>query len=156
MSDRTITKQQQQGELASSGLGNARKQVGEMNEETFIFDLDADAAQAERGITCRKPFIVKAVEVTPSTSLAAHASAYVTYTAQKRPAADLASPVSVAAFDTATVGSNVSLTAWTKYAAAITAANRKFAKGDVLTFKSAETGAPVSPLGTVAVTVEYI
>lgn len=158
MSDRKIIKDQDQGVLNSSGLVNPRKAVGELNEETFVFDLDADAGQAERGITCRKPFVVRAVEVTPSTALAAHASNYVTYTARKRPASALGTPVTVAAFDTATGGSNVSLVAWTKVAAPLstTVANRKFAVGDVLSFLSAETGSPTSPIGTVAVTVEYL
>ncbi len=156
MSDRTIIKHSEQGEFASSKLGNTKKAIGEKNEETFVFDLDADASQAERGITCAKPFVVKSVVVTPSSALAAHASNYVTYTARKRPAGALGSPVTVATFDTATGGASVSLAAWTKQAAPISVTNRKFAAGDVLSFLSTETGTPTSPIGTVAVTVEYI
>ncbi|MBX3198242.1 MAG: hypothetical protein KF894_08865 [Labilithrix sp.] len=157
MSDRDIIKKQDQGVLNSSGLANPRKAIGELNEETFVFDLDADAGQAERGITCRKPFVVRAVELTPSTALAAHASNYTTFTARKRPAGALGTPATVAALSTNSSG-GVSLVAWTKAAMPLsaTAADRKFAVGDVLTVLSAETGTPTSPIGTVAVTVEYL
>lgn len=156
--DRTITKQIEQGELASQGLARPKKAVGEKNEETFIFDLDADAAQAERGITCRKPFKVKGIDLTPSSALAAHAANYNTYDVQKRPSAALGAPVSVGTTNTNTAGANVSLVAWTKVSIPLSAtvANRKFAIGDVLTVKSTETGTPASPLGTIAITVEYI
>lgn len=156
--DRTIIKQTEQGELVSQGLAQPKKAVGEKNEETFIFDLDADASQGERGITCRKPFKVKAIDLTPSSALAANGTSYVTYDVQKRPAGALGTPVSVGATNTNTAGANVSLVAWTKQSIPLSAtlANRKFAVGDVLTVKSTETGTPASPIGTVAVTVEYI
>lgn len=158
ISDRTKAKNKAKGDLVCAGLSDPDTVVEQDNQRTFVFDLDADAAQAERGFPCQRPFVVKSVDILPSTALAAHASAYTTYTVQKRPSAALGTPVSVAAFDTATGGSNVSLVAWTKYSVPLsaTAANLKFAVGDVLTFKSAETSTPTSPLGTVSVTVEYI
>lgn len=158
-SDRKKIKDQQKGVfLTAAAISSPNTEVEKLHEEVFVFDLDADASQAERGVPCLKAFKVKSVVVLPSTDLAAHATAYVTYTTQKRPSAALGTPVSVAAFDTATGGSNVSLTAWTAYSVTLTTtlANRKFAVGDVLTFKSAETSTPTSPLGRVAITVEYI
>jgi hypothetical protein len=156
--DRTKFKKWLHSILAAVGLGDAWDTVKKINEEVILLEIDADASLAERGFTCVKPFIVKSIDITPSTDLAAHASAYVTYTAQKRPVAALGTPVPVATFDTATGGSNVSLTAWTKKSMTLTStvSNRKFAAGDVFTFKAAETSTPTSPIGTVAVTVEYI
>lgn len=157
--DRDKIKAQQKGTFKSAaGISSPDAETAKLHEETFLFDLDADASQAERGIPCLKAFKIKSIDIVPSSDLAAHATAYVTYTAQKRPSAALGTPVTVASFDTATGGSNVSLTAWTKQTMTLstTYSYRVFAVGDVFTFKSAETSTPTSPLGRVAVTVEYI
>lgn len=157
--DREILKNQQLGAVVTApAISDPRTAISEVHEETFVFDLDADASQAERGLPCLKAYKVKSIKLLPSSSLAAHATAYVTYTVQKRPTGDLTTPVEVAAFDTATGGDNVSLTAWTEYELTLssTTSYLQFAVGDVLTFKSAESSIPTNPIGTVSVTVEYI
>lgn len=143
--------------LTAAGISNAETAIEQANEETFEFGVTADADQVERGLVCVKAFKVKSCIVTPTTALAAHASAYITQTVGKRDGAGGAA-VTVATFDTATGGSNVSLAAFVPYTLTLSAtlANRVFAVGNVLTFKSLETSTPVTPLCIMAVTVEYV
>lgn len=158
-SDRKLIKNYQRGQVkVITGIVDPLGEVGRCHQETFLFPIaTASTDEPERGIVCTKAFRVKSSIFTPSALLAANGSAYVTYSVQKRDGAGGAA-VSVAATDTNTAGANVSLAAFTPVTATPTTtdANLVFAVGNVLTFKSVKTSTPTSPIGVMAVTVEYI
>ena len=160
-SDRKKIKDEQKGVFGViAGIVDPGGEVGRMNEETFTFDAGAASGDiAERGIYFDKDCIVKHVEELPSEALANDGTdaAIVTRTIQKRDGAGGA-PVSVATLGTGTVG-GAALLAFQKTTFKLSAvpANLKISKGNVLTFKSAKTGAPACPTeSNVSVTVEYV
>jgi len=156
--DRALIKATQAGVNRSiATIVDPTGETNRMHEHTFQFDLDADASLAERGIRIPKACIVKSVTFTPNAALAANGTNYITLDVQKRDGAGGAA-VSVATTNTNTAGANVSLAAFVPQTVTITttAANKTFAAGNVLTFKSTETGAPTTPIGCCEVTVEWI
>lgn len=156
-SNRKKIKDQQKGEfLTAAGMTDVASTVNEMHEETFIFDVPADAAVAEIGITILKACKLKSVKGLAITGLAANGSAYITQTVSKRDGAGGAAVIA-ATFNTNTAGQNKAITAWVPYDFTLssTTANLFFAAGNVLTFLSAETSTPTTPIAKIAVTVEY-
>ncbi len=156
-SDRKKIKDQQKGYFkTAAAIVASATAVGEIHEETFIFDVPADAAVAEIGIVMRKACKLKRVEGCAITGLAVSGSAYITQTVSKRDGAGGGAVVS-ATFNTNTAGQNLPIVAFVPYVFTLsaTAANLLFAAGNILTFLSAETSTPVTPIGKVSVTVEY-
>lgn len=156
MSDRQLIKDTEKGIFRTvAEISDPNGAVEDLHEDVIKFDLDADASLAERGMRVDKAFKVKSVYFTPSTALAASGTDYTTYTVSKRDGAGGAA-ATVAATDTNSAGSNVSLAAFVPQALTLTTANTTFAAGNVITVKSAETGIPTSPLGCFTILVEYI
>lgn len=156
--DRALIKGMQAGvHRTIAAIVDPTGETNKLHEHTFQFELDADASLVERGIRVPKACIVKSVTFTPTTLLAANGSSYITLDVQKRDGAG-GSAVSVATTNTNSAGANVSLAAFVPATLTITstAANKTFAAGNVLTFKSTETGTPATPLGCCEVTVEWI
>lgn len=156
-SDRKKIKDQEKGVFkTAAGITDPAGAVGELHEETFIFDVPADAAVAEIGIPILKACKLKSVKGLAITGLAVSGSAYVTQTISKRDGAG-GGAVIAATFNTNTAGQNLPIVAFVPYnfTLSTTAANLLFPAGSVLTFLSAETSTPVTPIGKIAVTVEY-
>lgn len=155
--DRTLLKQAQSGQITSTGAVDPITAAGEAHQETFIFDVPADAAVAEIGIPILKACRLKSVKGVAITGLAVSGSAYITQTISKRDGAG-GGAVIAATFNTNTAGQNTPITAFVPYTFVLstTDANLNFAVGNVLTFLSAETSTPATPIGKIAVTVEYI
>lgn len=155
--DRELLKQQERGQLGTTGAVDPLNEVNRAHEETFTFEVGSDNTIAEMGLACEKAFKVKGVRFTGATALAANGSNYISMLVQKRDGAGGAA-VTVASTDTNTAGANVSLAAFVPAVLTLSAttANLLFAAGNVLTFKSTETGTPATPIGKVQVTVEYI
>jgi hypothetical protein len=159
--DRAIIKAFTIGELRTastvSPIVDVIGEVGRQNEETFTFEIPADATIAETPMALRKACRVKKVDFVGATALAASGSAFVTMLLQKRDGAGGAA-VTTATLDTNTAGGNVSIAAFVPAAFVLssTFANLVFAAGNVMTFKSTETSTPATPIGKVTVTVEYI
>lgn len=156
-SDRKKIKDQQKGVYKTAAeIVSPATVVEEMHEETFIFDVPADAAVAEIGIPIRKACKLKNVQGLAITGLAVSGSAYITQTISKRDGAG-GSAVIAATFNTNTAGQNAAITAFVPYTFvnSTTVANLLFPAGSVLTFLSAETSTPTTPIGKIAVTVEY-
>lgn len=155
--DRTLLKQAQSGQITSTGAVDPITAAGELHQETFIFDVPADAAVAEIGIPVVKAFRLKSAKGLAITGLAVSGSAYVTQTISKRDGAGGAAVIA-ATFNTNTAGQNTPIVAFVPYTFvnSTTDANLNFAVGNVLTFLSAETSTPATPIGKIAVTVEYI
>lgn len=155
--DRALLKQAQSGHIGSIGAVDPIGEVGKAHQETFVFELDADATLAERGFRVDKAFRLKSVYFTPTTALAANGTNYITLECKKRDGAGGAAVVA-ATTNTNTAGANVSLAAFVPAALTLSAtdANLSFAVGNVLSVISTETAAPTTPLGTFSVTVEYV
>jgi hypothetical protein len=152
--DREILKQVHLGHCQSAGLSDPRTTVGELHQEVFKFDLDADASLVERGLRVDKKCRVKSAYFTPTTALAAHATNYVTINVKKRDGAG-GGATTVATTNTNSAGANVSLAAFVPAALTITASAAALSAGGVLSFESTETGTPATPLGCCTVVVEY-
>ncbi len=157
-SDRKKIKDQQKGiyKTAAGLVDTSGTPVNEMHQETFVFDIPADAAVAEIGIVIRKACKLVRAEGVAITGLAVSGSAYVTQTVSKRDGAGGAAVIA-ATFNTNTAGQNLPIVAFVPYVATLstTPANLLFAAGNILTFLSAETSTPTTPIGKFSVTVEY-
>jgi hypothetical protein len=156
-SDRKKIKDQQKGQYrTAAGIVDPIGAVKKLHRESFLIAIGADATFAEIGLSMHQDGEVVECEFTPSTALAAHASNYISMLVQKRDGAGGAA-VTVASADTNTAGANVSLAAFTPQALTLTTttANKRFVDGNVLTFKSTETGTPTTPIGNLRITVEY-
>jgi hypothetical protein len=158
--DRSIIKAYTIGEIRTastiSPIVDPQGEVGRMNEETFTFEVPADATIAETGMVIKKACKFKHAEFLPATALAASGSAFITQVISKRDGAG-GSAVTTASLDTNTAGQNVSLAAFVSasFTPSATPANLVFPAGSVMTFKSTETSTPATPIGKVTVTVEY-
>lgn len=153
--DREYLKAQQAGALGTTGATDAIGEVGKAHQQIISFEVTSDASMAEIGIRLDKKCIVKSAHFTPAVALAANGSSYTTYTLRKRDGAG-GSAVTVGSLDTNSAGQNVSLAQFVPSAFTLTAANVTVAAGNILTFQSAETGTPTSPIGKVSVVVEYV
>lgn len=153
--DRELLKQQQAGALGTTGASTPIASVARVHGDVFTFESTSDAAMAEIGMRIDAACRVKSVYITPSVALAKHASAYTVYTVAKRDGAGGAADT-VATLTTEDIAAGVALAAFEPAAFTLTDANVVFAAGEVLTFKSAETGAPTSPIGKVTVLVEWV
>lgn len=153
--DRELLKQQERGQLGTTGATTPYAEISRVHEELITFEVPADATVVETGVYIAKACKVKSIEFLPNAALAAHASNYVTQLVQKRDGAGGAA-VTVGTLDTNTAGGNQSLAAFQKTSFVLTNANINVAAGNVLTFKSTETGTPVTPIGKVSLTVEYV
>lgn len=157
-SDRKKIKDQEKGVIATAaGIVAPFAAIEQCHEETFTWEIAADATVVEVGMVCEKPFKVKSMKFTGNAALAANASNYITQLAQKRDGAGGAA-VTVGTIDTNTAGGNQSIAAFVGLAGVLsaTAANLIFAAGNILSVKSTETGTPATPIGKVQITVEYI
>lgn len=158
LTDREIIKEREAGVAQSYGLAATPKSVvSGIHSDTLTFEVTSDASMAEIGMRMPAACIVRSAHFTPSVALAANGSSYVTYDLQKRDGAGGAA-ASVATTNTNSAGANVSLAQFVPAALTLstTAADITFAAGNVLTFKSTETGTPASPIGKVVVIVEWI
>lgn len=158
LSDREILKERAAGQAQSYGLaGTPKDAVAAVHSGVYTFDVGSDATIAEMGQRAERAFRIVSQYFTPTTALAAHATAYVTMLVQKRDGAGGAA-VTCGTIDTSTGGENTSLAAFvpTAFTATSTAADLVFAAGNVLTFKSTEASTPTTPIGKVTVYVEYI
>lgn len=159
LTDRQIFKERQSGVANTYGLaGNPTTGVvAEIHQMVFTWDVGSDATIAEIGQRIDKKCIVRNAYFTPTTALAAHATAYISLLVQKRDGAGGAA-VTVASTDTATGGANVSLAAFVPAVLTLTttAADLAVAAGNVLTFKSTESSTPTTPIGKVTVVVEWV
>lgn len=156
-SDRKKVKDQEKGVLTTTaGIVNGPKVVGEMHEESFVFDVPADANVPEIALPILKACKLKSVQGVGVTGLAVSGAAFVTQTVSKRDGAGGAAVIS-STFNTNTAGQNLPITAFVPYVftPSATSANLFFPAGSVLTFLSTETGTPVTPIAKVIVTVEY-
>lgn len=156
-SDRKKLKDQEKGVFrTAAGIVNPNAAVNESHQETFYFDVPADAAVAEIAICLEKACKIVSAFGIAVTGLAVSGSAYITQTIKVRDGAGGAA-VTAATFDTNTAGQNKAITAWVKYGFTLstTPANLLVPAGGVITFTSAETSTPTTPIGKVAVTVEY-
>lgn len=156
--DRQIIKDRQAGQYEAYGLaGTGKAAASAIHTFTYTFEVGSDASIAEMGVRIDKACKVTSCYFTPTTALAAHATAYIIMLVQKRDGAG-GSPVTVGTIDTSTGGGNVSLSAFVPqlFVATSTAADLAFAVGNVLTFKSTETSTPTTPIGKVTVTVEWV
>jgi hypothetical protein len=140
----------------AAGVSNPFDAVDALMEETFLVPMPADATLAEQGFRVRRPGIVTSCEYTGATALAANGSSYISLLVQKRDGAGGAA-VTVASTDTNTAGANQSISAFVPLTITLTTtdANKKFAAGNVLTFKSTETGTPTTPIGFATINVRY-
>lgn len=159
LTDRNILKERQAGQLQGYGLA-ANPQTGlvpELHQYEFTWDVGSDATIAEIGQRISKKCIVRSAYFTPATALAANGTNYISLLVQKRDGAGGAA-VTVASTDTNTAGANVSLAAFVPQLLTLTstAADIQVAAGNVLTFKSTETGTPATPIGKVTVLVEWV
>jgi len=157
MSDRDIIKDQQKGTfISAAGMANVETAVGEIHEETFVFALDADAAVTERGIHIKKACRLKSAVLTPSTGLAVDGTAFTTTTVSKRDGAGGAAAIA-ATHTTNSVGGSALVAFVPKpLTLSATSANLDFPAGSVLTFLVAEASTPVTPVGRLTVTLEYV
>lgn len=140
----------------AAAIVDPNKAVNECHQETFVFDVPADAAVAEIGIPMLKACRLVSAVGLAVTGLAVSGSAYVTQTISKRDGAG-GGAVVAATFNTNTAGQNTAIVAFVPYTFvnSTTTANLDFPAGSVMTFLSAETSTPVTPIGKISVTVQY-
>lgn len=158
LTDREILKQRQAGQAGSYGLaGSAVDLIAATNQYQLTWDIGSDATIAEIGQRIYRASKYVSAHFTPTTALAAHATAYLIMLLQKRDGAG-GSAVTMGTIDTSTGGGNVSLAAFVPYlfVATTTAADLLYAIGNIVTFKSTETSTPATPIGKVTLTLEYI
>ncbi len=158
LTDREIIKERHAGQAQAFGLAGAPKDaVAEVHRDILTWDIGSDASIAEIGQRLDRKCRVISAYVTPTTLLAKHASAFITLLVQKRDGAG-GSPVTVATAHTEDIAGGVALAAFvpTLLTLTTTAADIAVAAGNILTFKSTETGAPATPIGKVTVVVEWV
>jgi len=151
--DRELLKAQQAGKLGTAGAVDAIAEVGKAHQHVFTFEVTSDATMAEIGLRIDKKCIVKSAHFTPSTALAINGTNYVTLDVSKRDGVGGSATV-VATLNTNTGGT--ALSAFQPAALTVTQSAASLAVGNVLTFKSTETGTPTSPIGKCTVVVEYV
>jgi hypothetical protein len=154
--DRAYLKQAQSGQIASTGCADPITAVAQAHETQFTFFTTAAGDFTENGYAITKAGRVKSVKVTPSGSLATHASNYFTGTVAKRDGAG-GGATTIASFTTNSSG-GAALTAFvpTDCTVSTTAGVADLAAGNVLTYKGVDAGTTTEPALTVVVTVEWV
>lgn len=153
--DREILKLQQVGALVTApGISDPKAAVGQLNEETFEFINAAGSPLAEVGYTMVKKCKVKSIRAVSGSTLAAHASNYVTGTVGQRDGAG-GGATDIGSFTTNSSG-GATLTAFVPAVVPVTASAAEIAAGAVLTYKLVDAATTTEPAIGVTVTVEYV